>query len=396
MRARAGALLLLCVTADRAMAQREASSREASPRDGWTAYRAASQADHARDSLFVAAELGALGRTTWTTPAVSPDFRVAPYMTGAWFATDSAAHVAANIISFQTPSGGWAKHVDMVGESRRPGVSFFSESADWSYIATIDNGATVTQLRFLGAALDARKETAWQQAFARGITYLLRAQLPSGGWPQVYPLQGGYHDATTYNDDATVGVLRLLRDVASGRYALVSENMRGDASAAFDRGVAGILADQVRVRDTLTVWAQQHDPVTRAPVKARSYELAGITAGESSGILELLMSIESPTPAIVRSVHAGVAWLRGHPVRAIRYDSLTGTYVPDAKAPPTWARIYETPGFRPVMANRDGVPRYDFSELTDRRTGYAWFIQRPASVLKAYDTWARRHPQREH
>ncbi len=386
MRARACALLFLCASAGQALAQR----------DAWSAYRAASRADHARDSAFVAAELLALGRTAWTTPTVSPDFRLASYMTGAWFATDSASHVAANILSFQTPSGGWSKHVNMLGESRRPGTSFFSESADWSYIATFDNGATVTQLRFLGAALDARNEPAWKSSFSRGIAYLLRAQLPGGGWPQVYPLQGGYHDATTYNDDATVGVLRLLRDAGSGRYASLDPTMRSEAAAAFDRGIAGILADQVRVRDTLTVWAQQHDPLTRVPVPARSYELAGVTAGESSGILELLMSIDRPSPEIIRSVHAGVAWLRAHPVRAVRYDSLSGTYVTDASAAPTWARIYETPGFRPVMANRDGVPRYDFSELTDRRTGYAWFSQRPASVLKAYDKWVRRHPHREY
>ncbi len=377
---------VLCVDASSASAQG----------DAWRQYRLRSMAEHAADSISVARELRDAGVSRWTTPAESPDFRIASWMTPAWFATDSARGVVATVLSFQAPNGGWSKHVNMLGAPRRAGMSFFSENDGWDYISTIDNGATVTQLQFLAKALAARADTTSQAGFLRGVEYLLRAQLPTGGWPQVYPLAGGYHDATTYNDDATVGVLYFLRDVASGAFPSVNAETRAAAAVAFDRGIAGIVADQVVVNGQLTVWGQQHDPITRAPAKARSYELAGLTAGESSGILELLMSIREPSAAVVRSVHAGAGWLRAHSVGAVRYDSIAGTYVPDATAAISWARIYELPGFRPVMANRDGIPRYDFSELTDRRTGYAWFVQRPTSVLKAYDTWARRHPRKEH
>jgi PelA/Pel-15E family pectate lyase len=34
------------------------------------------------------------------------------------------------------------------------------------------------------------------------VRYLLAAQFPNGGWPQVWPLEGGYHDAVTFNDNA--------------------------------------------------------------------------------------------------------------------------------------------------------------------------------------------------
>ena len=100
----------------------------------------------------------------------------------------------------------------------------------------------------------------------------------------------------------------------------------------------------------------------------------------------------SPSPAIVEAVHAGAQWLTAHRVSAIRYDSIAGTYIADAAAPPLWARIYEIPSLRPVMANRDGVPRYDFAQLTDRRTGYAWYVNRPVPVLEAYAAWSRSHP----
>ena len=55
---------------------------------------------------------------------------------------------------------------------------------------------------------------AWNNAFRRGLDYLLKAQYPNGGWPQFYPLRNGYWSHITYNDDAMAGVLELLRDVA--------------------------------------------------------------------------------------------------------------------------------------------------------------------------------------
>jgi PelA/Pel-15E family pectate lyase len=358
----------------------------------WTAYLAQSRADRLRDSALIVDELRVLGKSHWTQPAVVPDFRVNARWTAAWYASDSAAQIATTMLSFQTPSGGWTKHADMFGAPRAPGVGFFSETAGWDYTATIDNSATTTQLEFLARLIAVKSTPAYRDSFARGIGYLLRAQYPSGGWPQVYPLQGGYHDATTYNDDATINVVRVLENVARGRFAWIDAGTRARARAAVARALAGILADQVVVQGERTVWGQQHDPFTREPVRARSYELAGLTGGESAGVLAWLMSMEQPSPDVVRAVHAGVSWLAAHRIAAVTYDSIAGTYRADSTAASTWARIYEVPSFRPIMANRDGITRYDFNALTDRRTGYAWFIQRPVAVLDAFPAWSRLHP----
>ena len=45
----------------------------------------------------------------------------------------------------------------------------------------------------------------------RGLDYALSAQYPNGGFPQIYPLVGWYHDAITYNDDAMVHIMELCR-----------------------------------------------------------------------------------------------------------------------------------------------------------------------------------------
>jgi hypothetical protein len=85
---------------------------------------------------------------------------------------------------------------------------------------------------------------AWRASFLRGVRYLLAAQFPNGGWPQVWPLEGGYHDAITYNDNAVTEAADLLTDVskakattpsppptcAPGRRGAAEEGPRPDAS----------------------------------------------------------------------------------------------------------------------------------------------------------------------
>src|SRR3712207_3177707 len=80
--------------------------------------------------------------------------------------------------------------------------------------ATIDNRATFTQLEYLARVYAAQKQERHREAFLRGLDYLLAAQYENGGWPQYYPLRKGYYARITYNDNAMVGVLELLRDVA--------------------------------------------------------------------------------------------------------------------------------------------------------------------------------------
>src|SRR6185437_7298286 len=49
--------------------------------------------------------------------------------------------------------------------------------------------------------------------------FLLAMQYPNGCLPQIYPLEGSYHDAATFNDNAMVNALVVLRGVGAGKYA---------------------------------------------------------------------------------------------------------------------------------------------------------------------------------
>ncbi|HEX8694803.1 MAG TPA: pectate lyase [Longimicrobium sp.] len=368
------------------------SALPAAEREAWTQYVETSRRDRARDRALLAEEMRTLGRERMERAAYArKSFEVEDRMTEAWFRGDSARRMAETILSYQTPSGGWSKHVDMSGGPRRPGQSFFSESDSWQYIATLDNNSTTEEMRFLARAYAAHGDARWRDAFLRGLGWLLRAQFPNGCWPQVYPLQGGYHDAATFNDDAIVHAAALLRDVARGEYAFVTEEERRRADAAVSRALDCILASQVVVGGKRTVWGQQHDPLTLRPTSARSYEPASLASKESAGITRFLMSLPSPDARVVEAVHAAAAWFRENRIYGYVYDFQTGRRE-QAGAGPLWARMYEIGTNRPVFSNRDGVVLYDYEQLTDRRTGYGWYAEEPASALRAYERWAARHP----
>ena len=51
-----------------------------------------------------------------------------------------------------------------------------------------------------------------------------------------------------------------------------------------------------------------------------------------------------------------------------------------------WFRYYELDTNTPFFAGRDGIKRYQLTEIEEeRRKGYAWAGSWPASVLKVYN-----------
>jgi PelA/Pel-15E family pectate lyase len=361
-------------------------------REAWTRYIERSRRLAARDRAAMEAELRAAGLTRMTrAPYAGAAFDWGTRLNDEQLLSDTSRRIADNLLTFQTPSGGWSKRVDF-SRPRRLGESYYSESDGWAYIATIDNGATTGQLLFLALAYAAHGDARYRDAYLRGLDYLLLAQAPNGCWPQVYPLAGGYHDAITFNDDATVSVLVTLTDVVEQQLSFVPDRERERTAAAVRRGVECIVATQVVVDGKRTVWGQQHDPLTLEVIPARSYELAGLAGRESATILTYLMGIESPDARVVEAVHAAADWFRANAIYGYEYDFETGLRAKPG-AGPIWARLSEIGTNRPIFANRDGVKLYDWNQLTDRRRGYAWYGTEPRAPLRRYERWARSHPR---
>ncbi|MCY3721715.1 MAG: hypothetical protein OXG97_05800 [Candidatus Poribacteria bacterium] len=142
-----------------------------------------------------------------------------------WFQSAEGRRIADNVLTWQTPHGGWPKNRDTASEP------FDGKSEDLH--ATFDNGATTNELRFLARAFRATNEPRYQQAFLKGLSHILEAQYPNGGWPQFYPLSKSYHRHITFNDNVMVRILELLRDVSeSSDYRFLKTEYRPKAEAS--------------------------------------------------------------------------------------------------------------------------------------------------------------------
>ncbi|RZJ00867.1 MAG: pectate lyase [Brevundimonas sp.] len=307
-----------------------------------------------------------------------------------WYRTDEGRRITANILSWQDASGGWP----LMNTTNEPFTGDLSAAGPWGTKGALIK-ATVNEMRFLARAHLATGEARDLQAVRRGLRFILRNQYPSGGWPHsVPPPETGYERYATFNDDMMVDLMILLREVAAGGdfQALPAED-RLAAQAAFNAALDFILRSQIVVDGRLTAWGQQHDEVTLEVRPARTFEPAGISGGESAGVLMLLMSIDAPSPEVVRAIEGGVDWYDRSQIRGVSVVLENGDRIvrPDPDAPPLWARLYEVETNRPIFAGRDSVVRYSLAEIEqERRAGYGWYNQAGAAVLARYRGWRGR------
>ncbi len=310
-----------------------------------------------------------------------------------WFQSAEGRRIADNVLTWQTPHGSWPKNRDTASEP------FDGKSDDLH--GTFDNGATIGELRFLARAFRATNKPRYQQAFLKGLSHILEAQYPNGGWPQFYPLSKGYHRHITFNDNAMVRILELLRDVSeSSDYRFLKTEYRTKAEAAVTKGIDCILRMQIKQNGKLTAWCAQHDEKTLEPAWARSYEPPSLSGAESVGVVRFLMSVEEPSPEIIAAIKGSVEWFRSVAISGIRQEKFTDAegqddkrIVADPDARPLWARFYEIGSNRPIFLDRDSVVRYSFSEIgQERRTGYAYYGGWASKLLTDdYPQWREKH-----
>jgi PelA/Pel-15E family pectate lyase len=389
----------------------------AKERAGWLAYLNRSQEQMKMDRATLAAELKP-GETAPPQPAEGRGgFGAGMSLRhdDAYFATAPAKHIADVIVSFQTPGGGWSKNMGFSGPLRLPGQPYaannlnaFSDPNDfdrprdpqWNYVSTLDNDATNTELHFLAkvqATMPGKDGDAYRASFIKGIRYLLAAQYPNGGFPQVYPLEGGYHDAITFNDNAVSESSETLSDVAEAKpgYDFVPADLRKQAAAAVDRALQCILVSQIVIDGKKTIWAQQEDALTLAPVSARNYEPAALAASESADLLEYLMSVPHPSKELVASIQAGVTWLKGAAIYGFEYTGGRGveggrTLKPKQGAGPIWSRYSSIPAQKPIFGDRDKTLHDNVNEISvERRNGYAWYSSGEQKTIDDYADWSK-------
>jgi len=319
-----------------------------------------------------------------------------------WHRSAEALRVADNLLSYQRDSGGWPKNIDMatsLSQEQKEKLRAATNETD----GTIDNGATCSQVTFLARVFNASKQERFRDGFLRGLDFLLAAQYANGGWPQYYPRPKGYQAHITFNDNATVNVLNLLRAVARREpvYSFVDVERRQRSENAVEKGIECILKCQIVVDGKRTVWCAQHDEKTFAPASARTYEKVSLSGSESIGVVRFLMAIEKPDARAKEAIESAIKWFEANKLTGIKqvekpdrslpkgYDKVI---VADSNADPLWARFYEIGTGRPIFCGRDGVIKFSLAEIEyERRLGYGWYTDAPVRLLEEdYPRWRQR------
>ena len=386
-----------------------------SDRSAWNDYRERSIKQSREDRSAFADEMRSAGVTNMISPPPARGMRgISLDKPAAWYSSDEAQRIAQIVLSFQTPAGGWSKNLDMTHHRRAEGELFAQGNAshfvtptdldlpadpNWNYVGTFDNGATITQLRFLAKIITAQNKEydTYKKSFLRGLDYVFTSQFPNGGWPQVWPLQGGYHDCVTFNDSAMTGILDLLLDISEAHkeFSFVPETLRQKSAVSLKQGIKCILATQVIAKIQRTAWSQQYDTLTLQPASARNYEMPSISSGESAGIMLFLMRIPQTDTNITAAIHAAAIWFQSTAIRDKAYrrtDANDGRHLVDVPgSDPLWARYYAINDSRPIFGDRDKSIHDTVEEISrERRDGYAWFTDSPQQALNKYVKWKQR------
>lgn len=304
------------------------------------------------------------------TPTVGLAYLKAYETTGDTFYLRAASDAALAVVYGQLKSGGWTNSVDF--DPRSPlTAAYRNGKGRGKDNSSLDDGQTQSAIRLLIHADKALgfKSQRIHQAAVSSLDALLKAQFPSGGFPQVWTgpvnpkpvLRASYPD----HDWRTEGRIKNYWDMAT-----LNDNVTGY--------VADTLIDAARIyRDTRYTdavkklgdflllaqmpepqpgWAQQYNDAMQ-PIWARKFEPPGVSGDETQEVLETLMTIASVTKEskYLEPIPAALAWLR-------RSQLADGQL----------ARYYELKSNRPLYMSRRGKTytlTYDDSDLPSH---YGW------------------------
>ncbi len=290
---------------------------------------------------------------------------------------------AYNMTTWQMTHGGFYKA--MAAKYVKPwnGTEALSSStsSSGSYMGTFDNNATIQEMRLLAvrykATTNATYKTAFKNSFQKAVGFIITSELPNGGWPQMYPKRGNYSDMATYNDNAMIRAMVLVKDIIEKKAPfdsdIASSANLASLKASLDKAVQFALKAQIVNRGKPTVWCAQHDPSSYKPVAARAYELASKSGSESVGITYFLMAWPDQTAAVQNAVKGAIAWFKKTKVTNLSYSS--GTFTPTTNGA-LWYRFYEVDSTDAYFfCDREGISTktQNIMEISEeRRTGYSW------------------------
>lgn len=319
-------------------------------------------------------------------------------------ATDTVAQdaKAEKMLLYQRNNGGWPQYKGDATDYEKPVDEALKNkllSDKDQGDATIDDRSTTLEINYLLEIYPKTQNQTYLKAAEKGIQYLLEAQNAAGGWPQHYPDTSRYRKHITYNDNAMINVLWIIKGLADdeGIYQVVNPQLKREAKTALQKGIQCMLNTQVKQNGRLTVWCAQHDNQTLLPAQARAFEPPSLSGAESVGITRFLMSIDQPSPEIIQAVQSAVQWFEEVKIEGYNTEIRSDSSQPSGKdrvifedpESTIWARFYELQTNRPIFIGRNSEIKYDLKEVeNERRVGYAFYGKWPKRLLqKEYPLW---------
>jgi len=310
------------------------------------------------------------------TPAVGLAFVRAFEATGDRQFLDAAVAAAKALVWGQLRSGGWAYHIDFGGGKRRP-LDYRRlpppKSKKVRLYTVLDDNTTQAALRHLMAVDQLVEDKAIHDAALYGLDALLKAQLPKGGWPQVFPYAPSEQRyATVVRIEPDGSRTELKRPTRYSHYYTFNDNTINDCIAvcmeAHRRYGDARYLDAVRKAGDFIIlsqlaapqtgWAQQYTLDVK-PEWARRFEPRSVCSAATSRNIRTLIEIHLATGdgKYLAPIPAAIDWLER--------SRLPG-------AEPRWARFYELGTNRPLYFTKD---KYELTYRNDNMpTHYAFIV----------------------
>ena len=288
-----------------------------------------------------------------------------------------------NMTTWQIDNGGFYKAMAESYKSPYAGGEKSGwRSATGGDVGTIDNDATVQEMRLLAVrykeTTNSNYKNAFKSSFNKAVKFLLTMQRSSGGLPQVWPKRNDYSDHITLNDNAMVRAMVTMMDIANKTSPfdsdIIDDATRAKLQTAVEKAIQYLLKAQIVNDGKLTVWCAQHDTVTYVPRPARAYELESKSGSESAGVVWFLMNWPEQTEAIQNAIKGAIAWYKKTRVEGLYFNKKQGRFE-ERSGSVLWYRFYEVDNDNYFFCDRGGVSTktQDFTKISEeRRTGYQW------------------------
>lgn len=276
---------------------------------------------------------------------------------------DVTTSVADLIVALQNEDGGFQVLPDNYEMSQKEtGLGSMKD------VSSVYNGATTSELKYLAKYITANKpeDSKYQDAFVKGIKYLLTTQRDNGGWSMNPGSGSGFNANIEVGNKAMTEVLTLLSDIAilnNQDYVFARKAMNvGEIKSAVEKGNDFIVKSQISNNNKKSGWATQYDKSGNVTM-GHTYERESVSSYTTKDVIDYLMTIHNPSQDIKDAVESVYSWLKDVKIadkeqKVVKDTSMNNgfdVYLVDGSG--TWASNYvydkATDSYRPLYSDVD-------------------------------------------